>query len=156
MPVTRPATPNDPVRAWTKMTSEMPPMPNGRRATTEATEMAPTWGAETTRAHGPRPPSGFVASECILGLRPRHPAVRDPVCSDARSRLTSAPDERLPPPFPLRRRDDGALRGHDLGGVRPRAGGARLLDPLRSRPLRRGPRADHRDGRRGGRDHRAD
>src|SRR6202012_2075052 len=75
MPVPRPATPNDPVRAWTKMTSEMPPIPNGSRATTEAVARAPTWGAETTRDHGPRPLSGFVASECNIGLRPRHPVV---------------------------------------------------------------------------------
>jgi hypothetical protein len=52
--------PNDPVRAWTKMTIATPPIPNGIRATTDASASGATWGAKTTRAHGPRPLSGVV------------------------------------------------------------------------------------------------
>jgi hypothetical protein len=72
------------------MTSETPPIPNGIRATTEAIASGSTWGAETTRAHGPRPLSGVVDSEDKVQLRikVRLGAARaSQVCSDARSRL---------------------------------------------------------------------
>jgi hypothetical protein len=65
------------------MTIETPPIPNGIRATTEAIASGSTWGAETTRAHGPRPLSGVVLSEYKVRLRPEE----SQVCSDARSRL---------------------------------------------------------------------
>src|ERR1700709_321511 len=132
--------PNEPVWAWTKMTSETPPMPNGRRATIEAVERATTWGAASTRAHGPRPLSGVVDSEYIF--------VRTPDLD-----YLSEGDERLPPPLPIRRRDDGAVRRDDLGRVGPRAGVARLLDPVRARPFRRGLRPDRGGGHRRRRRH---
>jgi hypothetical protein len=51
------------------MTIETLPIPNGIRATTEAIASGATWGAETTRAHGPRPLSGLVDSEYKVQLR---------------------------------------------------------------------------------------